>query len=323
MILKPFEFLYHILSSTKNVLYDFNLIDVENLEVPVISIGNLSFGGTGKTPFIEFVASEFKDRRTVVVCRSYKTTSSKPQKVDLNRTDAAQVFGDEAVLLQKKLPFVSVWSGPSKSEVAKASLVEKPELIFIDDGFSHRKLIRQFDVVLFDASRLGQDYFREGLGALKRAQSVILMKTQLASAAKVMQFKNMLQQKFPHLTEAIFESTSETSLDFSNRHPLFVFCGIAKPESFKQSLIDKGFQIEKFQGYADHQIYTEDLQKKILQEYQQALLEKPDLKLVVTEKDFVKLNYAPLNQFVEVAHYRVNLPEDQKERLFEKIRQNI
>jgi len=323
MILKPIEFLYHILSGAKNVLYDFKLLGIENLDVPVISIGNLSFGGTGKTPFIEFVANEFKGCRIVVVCRSYKTKSTGPQKVDLSLSNAAQIFGDEAVLLQKRLPFATIWSGPSKAETAKACLVEKPEIIFVDDGFSHRKLSRQFDIVLFDASRIGNEYFREGLSSLKRAQSVILMKTQLASVEKVQQFKAMLMQRFPHLTESIFEATSQTSLSFANTYPLFVICGIAKPESFRQSLTDKGFVIENFHAFADHQIYTEDMQRKILQDYKRERESKPGLKLVVTEKDFVKLNYQPLVQEVEVAQYQVHLPTHQKERLFEKIRQSL
>lgn len=323
MILKPLEFLYHILSDAKNVLYDFKLIGIENLEVPVISIGNLSFGGTGKTPFIEFIANEFKNRRLVLICRSYKIKSSRPQKVDLSLPNAAQIFGDEAVLLQQRLPFVSVWSGPSKAETARASLVEKPELILVDDGFSHRKLNRQFDIVLFDSSRIGNEYFREGLRSLKRAQSVVLMKTQFASADKVRQFKSMLGQKFPHLANSIFEATSQTSLSFSPQFPLFVICGIAKPESFRQSLLEKSYQIEHFKAFADHQVYTEDLQKKILQDYNQLLRLKPDLKLVVTEKDFVKLSYEPLRQIVEVAQYQVQLPTNQKERLFEKISQSL
>lgn len=323
MILKPVEFLYHILSDVKNVLYDFKLIGIESLDVPVISVGNLSFGGTGKTPFIEYIAQELKDRRIAIVCRSYKTKSSQPQEVDLTQPHAAREFGDEAVLLQKRLPFVSVWSGPIKAETAKACLVGNPDFILVDDGFSHRKLSRQFDIVLFDSSRLGSEYFREGLRSLKRAQSVILMKTQLASPEKVQHFKSMLTQKFPHLSEAVFEATSQTSLSFSKEYPLFVFCGIAKPESFRQSLAEKGFQIEYFQAFADHQIYTIEMQKQILQDYNQALKKNPNLKLVITEKDFVKLSYEPLAKRVEVAQYQVLLPVEQKERLFEKIRQNL
>lgn len=322
MILKPIEFLYHILSAAKNVLYDFNLIGIESLDIPVISIGNLSFGGTGKTPFIEFIATEFKDRRVAIVCRSYKTKSIKPQKVNLDIPDAAKIFGDEAVLLQKRLLFAEVWSGPSKSETAKACLVDQPDLILVDDGFSHRKLNRQVDIVLFDSSRIGIEYFREGLGSLKRAQCVVLMKTQLASIDKINQFKSMLMRRFPHLSDAIYEAKSDTSLNFENTVPLFVFCGIAKPDSFRESLLNKGFKIEKFLRFGDHQIYTEELQKKILQEFLDANV-GGNLKLVATEKDFVKLDYVPLKNLVTVAEYQLQLLNNQKESLFEKIRQNI
>ena len=115
MMLKPLELLYHLASATKNTLYDLNLIQSKKLTVPVISIGNLSFGGTGKTPFIQFVAENLKaTKKIAIVSKSYKAQLKQAQRVDLNRENPAAFYGDEACLLQKSLPFCSVWSGPQK-----------------------------------------------------------------------------------------------------------------------------------------------------------------------------------------------------------------
>lgn len=325
MILKPFEWMYHVLSGAKNVLYDWQIFSTRKIPVPVISIGNLSFGGTGKTPFIEFVAQELmKDFKIVIVCRSYKVSSSKPQKVDLNLKNAAETFGDEAVLLQKSLPQVSVWSGPTKWQTAEVAFEqEAPQIILVDDGFSHRQLQRQFDVVLFDATQIGIDYFRESLGSLKRAQAVVFTKTQWALPEKLASFKAVLKQKFPHLVDSIYESQSQTSLDFSNSHPLFVFCGIAKPESFRQSLQALNYKIDFFESYADHQRYDTNLQSAIAESFTQALAKNPQLKLVTTEKDFVKIHLPALLTNLHVASYELQMPTQQKESLLEKMRQNL
>lgn len=323
MILKPFEFLYHILSGAKNVLYDLKVLPTEHLNVAVVSIGNLSFGGTGKTPFIQFVARELKSKKIIVVCRSYKASLDKPQKVDISNSMAAQIFGDEAVLLQKSLPEVSVWSGPSKAATAKACLLESPDLILVDDGFSHRKLARKFDLVLFDAGRMGKDYFRESFSSLKRAQALVFTKIPDESASEILQFKKMIGQRFPHLANSLFESKMVTSLAFSTEFPISVFCGIANPDSFQESLIKAGYQIVHFIRYSDHQEYSNEMQTDILESFKQALRDNPKLKLVTTEKDFVKLNHAELRSVVQVAEYAVTMQSQEKEKLFEKIRQSL
>lgn len=323
MILKPFELLYHMLSEAKNVLYDLKVLPTEHLEVPVVSIGNLSFGGTGKTPFIQFVAREMKAKKIVIVCRSYKASIASPSKVDIKLENAAQVFGDEAVLLQKSLPEVSVWSGPSKVQTAKACMVEGPQLILVDDGFSHRKLFRKFDLVLFDASRLGKDYFRESLSSLKRAQALVFTKIPSSSASQLAQFKRLIEKRFPHLVGCIFESKMASRLTFSNETPIFVFCGIANPESFRESLRSQGYQIDQFVTYSDHQDYSLEMQNNILEKFKEALRANSKLKLVTTEKDFVKLTYTQLQDTVHVAEYAVTMQSQEKEKLFEKICKSI
>lgn len=323
MILKPIELFYHFLSGLKNMAYDLNFFPTQLLPAPVISVGNLSFGGTGKTPCIELLARSFLGKKVVIVCRSYKANLTEAQKVNLSLENAANLFGDEAVLLQTLLPQTSVWSGPSKWKTAVACLAEKPDLILIDDGFSHRQLHRQFDLVLFDATRIGNEYFRESLSALKRAHAVILTKTQFAQQEQLNQFKADLKKKFPHLQGSIFSAGSILEVPFGKECPVFAFCGIAKPDSFQNQLVDLGYQIEFFEGYADHQTYSDELQKELAEKFAKLQSQHPQLKMLTTTKDAVKIRDKKLLQVLNVASYQMVVEPQQKEFLLEKIRQII
>jgi tetraacyldisaccharide 4'-kinase len=138
MILKPFEYIYHALSSTKNLLYEKKWLPTVQMNRPLISIGNLSFGGTGKTPFTLFLVNELSEyKKIVLISKSYKARLKTPQAVNLKLKNAAEVFGDEAVLLQSKLPQVKVWAGPHKYQTALASQVDKPDLIILSHVLEH------------------------------------------------------------------------------------------------------------------------------------------------------------------------------------------
>jgi tetraacyldisaccharide 4'-kinase len=322
MMLRPFEAFYHLLSSTKNAFYQFGIFKTMDVGVPVISVGNLSFGGTGKTPFIEFLVQEFcVDKKVVVVCRSYKAESKQPRKVDVNQSNAVQLFGDEAVLLKKRLASVSVWSGVKKYQTAFASLVEKPELILIDDGFSHRKLKRNFDLVLIDATKLGQDYHRENFRSLKRADAIILTKVNLVTQLQQIDWWiERLSRVIPETQVKLYYSNSLTQLSLPKKSSLFVFCGIGHPESFKKSLQKQSYEIIFFKGFADHQNYDERQQAEILKLYKSELKKHPQLKLVTTAKDAVKITNPELKGFMNIAETKIQMDALDKERLFEKIR---
>lgn len=324
MILKPVEVIYHVLSRIKNVLYDIQLLKSKKLEVPVISIGNLSFGGTGKTPFIQFLALNFKDKKNIaIVCRSYKAKLKVAQKVDYSVQGAPGLFGDEACLLQKTLPFCHVWSGPQKFLTAEASLVDRPNLILIDDGFSHRQLLRDFDIVLFDTTKLTSEYYREAITSLKRAQAIVLTQTQLVAAEVVQKFKDKISLQFPHLSDSIFQSEMQVSLDLSEASSLFGFCGIAKPEVFLKSLKGLGHTVIQFESFADHQDYSAEFQSQILFKFKSLLVNHPQLKLVTTAKDAVKITDIELTKLLNVTHYQVNMNLNEKARFFEKISSSI
>ena len=154
---------YSLMMNLRNKYYD----SVENSQVdiqcPVISVGNLTTGGSGKTPFIMYLIQLLKAKNSklniLVVSKSYKAKLKQPQEVHVDSIESASLFGDEPCLIKKKYPFVFVWSGPSKSETALSALQHykskniKIDLVLVDDGFSHRKLKRNLDIVLLDTTQ--------------------------------------------------------------------------------------------------------------------------------------------------------------------------
>ena len=320
----PVEKIYHFFVTTKNLLYDRKLLRPIQLKFPVVSVGNISFGGAGKTPFIIFLAQELAaDSKVSVVTRSYKTPLSEPRKVNLQEADAAAIFGDEACLLQLKLPGCNVWSGPNKASTAAASTIHQPDVILVDDGFSHRKLKRNFDLVLIDATFGLDDYLREPSGNLKRAHAVVITKANLVKPSIVSQIQKEILGLSPKLANNIFISEVKTQLAVSQAAPLFVFCGLAKPKTFVLDLQQQGYSIVQQIFYPDHFSYSLSAQQKIFDQYVKLKRSQPELKMVTTEKDFIKITLPALKENLNITEHRISMAAGQKEVLLEKIRQTL
>lgn len=322
--LKIFEKIYHFVSGSKNALYDTQVLQSAKLNVPVVSIGNLSFGGVGKTPCIVMLANQFQqDYRINVVCRSYKADLKTPQRVDLNQPNAARTFGDEACMLKSKLPFCQVWSGPQKLDTARASLSDNPTLILVDDGFSHRKLARNFDLVLVDATVGFDTYLRESKHNLARASAVLITKVNMAQKISVEKIQEKILQLAPNLKNHIFTSSVKTSVAVDRANPVVVFCALARPETFVQDLEQQGYQVIEKMIFPDHHAYTDLDQKKIFAKYLDLKNANRGLKIVTTEKDAIKLTHHDLKAAAIVADHTMLLDEMVKEALIEKIRKSF
>ncbi|MFZ3231366.1 MAG: tetraacyldisaccharide 4'-kinase [Pseudobdellovibrio sp.] len=337
MILKPLQFIYEFGSDFKNKLYDRNFIKKIKLNVPVVSIGNLSVGGTGKTPCVFLLAQEFiklsQYKKIVIVSRSYKASLKFPQKVDLSNKSAVLTFGDEPCLLQSLLPQCSVWSGPVKYLTAQAAeIAEKPDLILIDDGFSHRKLIRNFDIVLIDATA-PMNYFqslpvgrlRESLDQLSRADAILITRANLVDINKVEKIKQLILKNNSKLKELIFESSSVTVLPDSvnKQDQLFVFCGLGHPKSFKSSLEALNYELLVFKEFQDHYMYKKSDLDQIFEDFKTLKSTHLNLKLVTTEKDLIKIKNHPILDFIHTAKNLIEINDNKKDVLIEKICQHL
>lgn len=322
--LTPAEKLYHLLSAIKRLLYESGVLTKKKLNIPVVSVGNISFGGVGKTPCVIMLADELSKKYKInVVSKSYKTKLKYAMQVDLNLTNSAELFGDEPCLIQQKSKNSTVWSGPNKSETAEASLVTKPDIIILDDGFSHFKLHRNFDLLLIDSTVGLNSYLRESKKSIKRSNAILLTKTNLVTAEKISEIKNEIISIAEQLKNSIYLSTNEIRLDVETSHPLFAFCGIANPESFVSSLKKKNYQVVHTVFFEDHFNYDEKNQLKILDTFNQLKSKFPNLKMVTTEKDAVKLNIKYLKENTNLVFYNFQLNEGSKEDLIEKIRSSF
>lgn len=323
-LLKFFEKIYHLLSYSKNVLYDKKILDTVKLPIPVVSIGNLSFGGVGKTPCIIMLAKEFSlEHQVTVITKSYKTSLNEAKKVDITLADAAKIFGDESFLIKAKLPQCAVWTGPIKSETTVKALQEKPSLLLIDDGFSHRKLMRNFDLVLVDATQGFDTYMRESKSNIKRAQAVLITKANLTNELSVKNIKEKIIKLSPQLKDQVYISEVKTFLNIDKNSPLFVFSGLARPDSLAKDLKKQGFAILHHEKFSDHYMYTELDQKKIFAKYLDLKNQNRNLKLVTTEKDFVKLTHGDLLKNIVVTEHSLLMDELSKGKLIEKIRKSF
>jgi tetraacyldisaccharide 4'-kinase len=316
---------YSVLIDLKNYLYNNKIINQTQVSSKVISIGNLNTGGTGKTPLIRFISKIFDGKKILIVCKSYKADLKTPQKVDINQDCAVQIFGDEACLLKQLLPQCDIWSGPSKSETIKTALqFNSYDVVLIDDGFSHRKIFRNLDIVLVDASRANSHYrlfplghMREDWKTLQRSDLVILTKTEGVSDERLSYFENLIRPFQKHIIKAKFKSVFNEKSPKSKK--LFLITGIGNPEHLKSDLESQGYEIVNQKSYPDHYSFPIDEQIHIHQIIYDLQKKKSDISVVMTCKDFTKITYPDLKNIVVTVEVEVSLSESDRKIFYDQI----
>jgi len=300
---------YSAIMRVRAFLYRNNFIlQSHRLPVPVVSVGNLTMGGTGKTPMVLYAARYFLGlgRKPAIVSRGYggkafgRVNVVSDGKKILMSPDMA---GDEPFMLAHALPGVPVLTGTERFPAALAAIRDfGADVIVMDDGFQHLALVRDVDLVLFSAKTLlGSGWvfpggeLREPFSALKRAGAFIVTGVDNGNRTAVDSFCRLLAGFFPekplfqgeYLPVRIQHSQHSRifSVEEARRIPLFAFAGIANPAAFEDTLVKQGFLLTGFQAFPDHYPYTaEDMNRLV-----GAALVKRAAALITTEKDFVKL----------------------------------
>ena len=302
LLLLPLSIVYGIVGWIRAFCYDKNLFSAYRSSLPVISVGNLAVGGTGKTPVVDWLVKEVQKqgKRPAIVSRGYAGNF----KGDVGIVSSGNGIlmtpgecGDEPYLLAKRNPFCTVLIAKKRidgiKELEKSKVVD---LIILDDGFQHRAVKRDVDLVLIDAARpLGNGWplpagnLREFPHALKRADFLLMTRSETQMCKDFRGFKVYRSQ---HLLAdyAVSLEGSKVPLADLKKLNLLAFAGIADPESFFVSLENIGISAKKKLSFADHT------------EYQNTTLEQiaaasADVDAVITtEKDAVKLaiNMFPL-----------------------------
>ena len=260
----------------RNALYDRQILQSRGLQGPVISVGNLSAGGTGKTPFVILLGELLKARgiKFDVLSRGYGRTSKGVRAVDPAGLPAE--FGDEPLLIARKLQ-IPVIIGEDRYEAGRfAESKFGPQFHLLDDGFQHRALARDFDIVLVtpqDAADhlLPSGRLREPLHSLARADAVVL-----ASGASA--------DSFP-IQEKLVWRVRRGIVPVNVPARPVVFCGIARPQNFVLQLRAANIEPAAQAFYRDHHAYIEKDVRELLE-----LKQRSDAGgFVTTEKDAVNL----------------------------------
>jgi tetraacyldisaccharide 4'-kinase len=244
--MNPLTGLYGAAISLRNSLFDRGVLPSLRLEQPVVSVGNLSAGGTGKTPFVIALGELLKTRgiRFDVLSRGYRRKSRGVLVVDPNGTAAD--FGDEPLLIARRLG-VPVIVGERRYDAGRVAEQKfLSQLHLLDDGFQHRALARDFDIVLIAAGDfrerlLPSGRLREPLSSLQRADAIVLPEGVAAETA-ALRTKPVWRMR----REIVFESVPPSPL---------VFCGLARPEQFFAQVRSSGVAPAAEVVYRDHHAY--------------------------------------------------------------------
>jgi tetraacyldisaccharide 4'-kinase len=262
--------------------------------VPVVSVGNLTLGGTGKTPMVEWVARWFRRRgvRVAILSRGYGATDG---------------LNDEGRVLEDNLPDVPHLQNPDRVASAQIATGElQAELIVLDDGFQHRRLARNLDLVLLDAldpfgsGRLfPRGLLREPLASLKRAHVVVLSRSDQKNAQERAAIRSQAERlagplpwvETRHAPLDLIDGENQASeLSLLQGRRVAAFCGIGNPEAFGRTLLPLGSVLCDLRTFPDHHAYT-DLDVGSLERWARDLA--VDL-VLTTQKDLVKLRASVL-----------------------------
>jgi len=277
--------------SLRNLAFDSGLLAVERAKVPVISVGNLTVGGTGKTPLVAWLAKQSAEHgwRPAIVSRGYGV--------------AAGERSDEAAELELLLPDVPHHAARRRIEAANAATTSGASLIILDDGFQHRRLARNLNLLVIDATDpfgcsrlLPRGLLRESVAGMRRADAIILTRSDRVPVKTRQQIQAICQQHLgprvvpwletEHLPREL-RAADGTCLPLKTLEGrrLFGFAGIGNPAPFRGLLEEPPHQLVGFTSFPDHHPYSADDVAKLSQ---QAATSGADL-AVTTLKDLVKL----------------------------------
>ena len=307
-LLRPIAFLYGGVIRRRNGEYTGGKKQAMRMDVPVISVGNITVGGTGKTPLVEALARHLQDRdiKGAVLSRGYRRRSRPPLVVSDGKSVCPTVeeAGDEPFLLASRLDGVPVLVGKDRACIGKMAVEHFGcGALLLDDGFQHRKLARDLDIVVIDASRpwgngwlLPAGPLREPLSGLRRADLIVL--SRVKEATDLSRVRDEVRQR----TDCPIVETNHKPCEWVEpekqlKHPLawlrkkklFAFAGIGNPDAFRRSIEPLCHSVVGFFTFRDHHRYADRDLFRIVSAAQRTGAEA----IVTTEKDAVRFKRIP------------------------------
>jgi tetraacyldisaccharide 4'-kinase len=281
---------YRAVCAVRNGLYNAGSLRIARVERPVVSVGNLTLGGTGKTPMVEHLASELSESGlcVAILSRGYGSEPGQPN--------------DEAMLLAANLPHVPHLQGKDRVTLAGQACEDGRQVLILDDGFQHRRLARDLDIVLIDCLRpfgfgrlFPRGLLREPIGNLCRADLLVATRADLASADELNGVRRRVRdhgvdKPWVHCAHAPDRLEAHDgrreSLDTLRGRNVAAFAGIGNAEAFWRTVRSTDCRLVGVREFADHHRYTPEDMAEVARWASGRGAEM----LLTTQKDLVKLN---------------------------------
>ncbi len=283
---------YRLAVAIRNTRYDNGKRPTVDCGVPVISVGNLTTGGTGKTPIVCYLAAQLRDRsvRVAIVSRGYK------------RGEADE--NDEALELHSRLPDVPHIQNPDRPEAARIAVEElESQVILMDDGFQHRRLQRDQDIVVIDATcpfgyghLLPRGLLRESMQSLRRADLVIVSRCGIVTEPELNAIESKIASINSNVPVVRSDHQPRTLLTYPEQRTeiqqlagqrVAVICAIGNPDAFVETVQLSGATVVATRFLPDHDTYDPETMTKI-RDWIRLLGDQID-QVVCTHKDLVKI----------------------------------
>lgn len=292
VLLKALSYIYWAIVGLRNILYKMGILKAHRLNKPVISVGNMTLGGVGKTPLVQYIVNVLKDKdlRPAVLIRGYMGSDSS--------------VSDEGVMLQEKFPDVPILIGKNRLKNAHDYLLNHfVDAFVLDDGFQHLKMARDLEIVVINAtnpfgngSLIPRGILREPLSSLLRADIIVLSKADLVQG-DLSSLKKQIRDLNPkavitkarHAPTTLFNLSKqrEVPVDILNDKHICVLCSIGDPDSFEKTLSNLGARIKIRFYFMDHYSYRQQDIQTLIERCRQECIST----VLTTEKDSVKLKH--------------------------------
>jgi tetraacyldisaccharide 4'-kinase len=315
------EPIYAAAMAGRNLAYSQGWRASRRLPSPTVSVGNITTGGTGKTPVVRWLAGRLSEagKNPAVLLRGYRTT--------------AGGVSDEQQLLARGLPdAIPVIANPNRFAGAEQALRQngKIDTFVLDDGFQHRKVKRDFDLVLVNATEpfgfghvLPRGLLREPMAGLRRADALLITRSSQVDSAALAKIESIIKKynsaapiyHADHVHTAIWMPGSGQRFPIAAEERCFVFCGIADPRAFTAQFPN----CVGHQWFSDHHDYTADDLRGIVAQATAAGARR----ILTTEKDWVKIAALPSAGEIGVVEMEIRFAGDDEQRLLGQIREKL
>ena len=301
ILLLPFALLYWLGISIRNWLYNKNILKSARFGLPLICVGNLSVGGTGKSPMVEYLVAKLKDQfKVATVSRGYKRKTTGYALANENST--ALEIGDEPMQFHLKFPGTPIAVGEERLEAIRQLLHDRPETeaIILDDAFQHRSVKAGLNIILTDYNNLyTRDFYlptgdlRDLKSSYKRAEIIVVTKCKPdltdIEKQKIIEEINLLSQQQIFFTALqygqMYHISNNKVFSFDAKTEVLLVTGIANPRPLKKMLEERSNSYHMLQ-YSDHHIFSIDDLNDIKQRFEK--IDTVNKIILTTEKDAVR-----------------------------------